>query len=305
MTLTTLQCGRVIWTDIVNPSAGDISQLSQAYPQLHPLNLQDCLNELEFPKLDHHDDYLFLVFQFPIWVEAEALFRPAEVDIFVARSILVTSHRGQLPALEDLFRRARDHEAERQALMGRGASPLLYALLSALVDSCFPITQPIVHTLRHIEQNLFRDNTRHLLAEIARVRRNTIALHHILKPQLEVVRELERGSWPWIHEDLDLYWSDIGDHLAQLSSMLDEDSDVVGGLSETVDTLASHRIDEVVRLLTIVTVLTLPLTLLATVFGMNIVMPFSEHPLLFFSILGLGLVITILLVWYLRRRDWL
>jgi magnesium transporter len=104
---------------------------------------------------------------------------------------------------------------------------------------------------------------------------------------------------------MDPYWGDVGDHLAQLCAVLDENTEVAASLSDTIDTLASHRIDEVVRLLTVVTVLTLPLTLLATIFGMNIVMPFADHPLLFFAVTGLGIVLTLLLIWYLQQRRWL
>ena len=108
-----------------------------------------------------------------------------------------------------------------------------------------------------------------------------------------------------IHEELDPYWNDITDHLSQLRWILDEQMEVVNGLSDTIDTLASHRIDEVVRVLTVVTVLTLPLTVLATIFGMNVALPYAEHPLLFFVVVGLGLTLTIVLVRYLRGRRWL
>jgi magnesium transporter len=160
------------------------------------------------------------------------------------------------------------------------------------------------HNLRHIEEHIFDEDTRHLLRELAEIRRNIIVLRRILHPQLDIVRGLEQGNWSFLHDELDLYWGDIGDHLAQYCSLLDEDAEVVSGLSDTVDTLASHRIDEVVRLLTIVTILSLPLSLLATIFGMNILMPFAEHPLLFFLLISTGIILTLWLMWYFRRRNW-
>ena len=108
-----------------------------------------------------------------------------------------------------------------------------------------------------------------------------------------------------IHDDLDPYWGDINDHLSQLCSLLDEYSEVVNGLADTIDTLASHRIDEVVRVLTIVTVLTLPVVVLSTVFSMNISLPFGQHPLLFFVVVGLGVALTGMLLWFLRKQKWL
>jgi magnesium transporter len=152
---------------------------------------------------------------------------------------------------------------------------------------------------------MFHGNTRDLLQKISMLRRNVAGVRSILNPVLEIVRDLGRGSWTFIHEEMDPYWGDIADHLAQLCAMLNENAEVTSSLSDTIDTLASHRIDEVVRLLTIVTVLTLPLTLLATIFGMNIVMPFADHPLLFYTVTGLGIGLTLLLIWFLQQRRWL
>ena len=304
MNTTILTQGRVTWTNILSPQFEDIQQLSQRFPQFHPLNLKDCLTEREIPKLDHHDGYLFLVVQLPVRDKNERIFHPAEVDIFITKGTLVTVHRGDSLPLNRLFTQAAADPQMRQELMEQGASPLLHRLLDELVNSCYPILQQVLADLRHIESNLFNEDTRHLLNEIALVRRDIIALKHILAPQQEVINELEKGNWDFIHEDLDLYWSDIKDHLAQLCMMLEESSEMISGLSETADTLASHRIDDVMRLLTVVTVLTLPLTLVATLFGMNISLPFSQHPFLFYVIVVAGLLMIISLMWFLRTRRW-
>jgi len=223
----------------------------------------------------------------------------------VAQGVLVTSHRGELKPLVELAAKAQADASLRAELMGRGASPMLHYLLDMLVDYCFPIIRRVGKNLRHIEDNMFHNDTRGMLHEVAVVRRDIITLRSIIKPQLDILNALIRGQWSFIHEELDPYWGDVGDHLAQLCSILDEDAELVSGLSETMDTLASHRIDEVVRLLTIVTILTLPITVPATILSMNIVMPMSQHPLLFYGVVGLGLGLTAFLVWYLRRRSWL
>ncbi len=304
MPTTILTHGRVTWTNIVHPTPEDMQELAERYPNFHPLHLGDCLTELEFPKLAAHEDYIFLVVQMPIWDAGEQVARPAEVDIFVAQGTLVTSHRNDLAPLVAMFERLQADQGLREGYMGEGASPLLYHLLSDLVENCFPIVHGVYSSVKQLERCIFEDDTRRLLHDMAIVRRNTITMRSILKLQKNVVDALVRGTWPFIHQELDPYWQDLVDHLSQLCLMLDEYAEVVDGLSDTIDTLASHRIDEVVRLLTIVTVITLPLTLLATVFGMNIVMPYAEHSLLFYTVIGVGLVFTGWLVWFLRRRRW-
>ena len=295
----------VTWTNIIHPTPDDVHELAQRYPQFHPLNLQDCLTDLEYPKIDHHDHYLFLVVQIPYWDEGQHMARPAEVDIFIAHQHLVTSHHGELGGLTQMFQQAQEYEGCRQDWMGGGASPLLYHILDRLVDGAFPMVHAVSVQLRHVEENLFKNNTQHLLREVAVLRRDIIVLRSILKSQHDVITGLINGSWTFIQEHLDPYWGDISDHLQQQCAALDQYADVVGVIAETLDTLASHRIDEVVRLLTLTTILTLPVTLLATVFGMNVAMPFEEHPLLFFVIILAGFLLTVWLVSFLRKRKWL
>ena len=305
MPTSILTHGRVTWTNIVQPVQADLDELGKRYPQFHLLNLRDTMSEGEFPKLDHHDDYLFLVLYLPMYDGTERLFRPEEVDIFIAKGTLVTASSGRLPVLNEVFRSAQQDQYVRESLMGRGASPLLYEVLNLFIGSVMPLLERFDHDIHHIEANLFSSDTRHILNEIALARRDLIALRHILRPQLSVIRALADGEWPWMREDITLYWSDIYDSLAKLQARLDEHVEVIGGLSETIDTLASHRIDEVVRVLTIITVLTLPLSLLSTVFSMNVLLPYEEHPAVFFAVVGFGVVLTAALLWYLRRRRWL
>ncbi len=305
MPTSILTHGRVTWTNIVRPVQADLAELAQRYPQFHPLNLKDILSQTEVPKLDHHDDYLFLIVALPHYDVAERLYRAEEVDIFIAKGNLVTASTGDAPILNETFRSAAQDQHVRETLMGRGASPLLYELLNRFLESIMPLPEGFDRDIRHIEANLFSSDTRHILNEIALARRDLIALRHILRPQLPVVRALADGEWPWMHEELTLYWSDIYDSLARLEARLDEHVEVIGGLSETIDTLASHRIDEVVRVLTIITVLTLPLTLLSTVFSMNVVLPYEDRPAVFFAVVIFGVTLTAGLVWYLRRKRWL
>jgi magnesium transporter len=305
MVMNALTCGVMTWINIVNPSNEDIQDLSTRYPNFHPLNLQDCLSELEFPKLDHHDDYIFLVVQFPYWDEKERISRPGEVDIFISNGLLVTSHRDELKPMHEMFETAQADEQARLRLMGKGASPLLYELMNSLVDYCFPIIHRVHKNLSLVQEQMFHGNPRHILETVSFYRRDLISLRSILKPQREVVGELIRGSWSFIHEDLDPYWGDISDHLAQLCSLLDEYTEIVDGLADTIDTLASHRIDGVVRVLTIVTILTLPITVLSTVFSMNVSLPYGEHPIVFFLVIGLGVAITIFVLWYLYKQRWI
>ena len=139
MPLTTLTHGNVSWTNIVHPNQQDLDQLAALYPQFHPLNLKDCLTLLEIPKLDHYDNYLFLVIHMPFWDEAMQISRRAEVDIFISKGVLVTSHRGEVNLINEIFTRLQTDTSEQAVKIEQGASPLLYYLLDQLVEYCRPI----------------------------------------------------------------------------------------------------------------------------------------------------------------------
>jgi magnesium transporter len=305
MSTEILQHGRVTWINIIHPTPADMQLLSERYPNFHPLHIGDCLTELEFPKLDATDGYIFLVAQLPRWDGDERICYPSEIDIFVAKGTLVTTHAGNIKPLNRLFNAAQTDAAERERLLGSGASPLLYEVIKTLIDYCDPILKKVNQQIRHIELNLFKDETEELLYEMAVARRGVIAIRHILRPQLDVMQALEQGDWPFIQGHLDLYWDDLSDHLTRLLGMLNEHVEVISGLSDTIDTLASHHIDGVVRLLTLITILTVPLTVLSTIFGMNVTLPYEDHPLPFYLINIVGIVLTAGVIWYLHRRNWL
>lgn len=305
MSTTEFSYGPTTWVNINHPTQEDMDALSKRCPNFHTLNLQDCLTDLEFPKLNHHNGYLFLVVQIPTPYGSSSGYRPAEVDIFIAHGMLVTSHREDLPALPNRFTVLQEDEAMAQKWMGKGASPLLYRLLDEWVDGCFPLVHQVNVQIQQLEKSLFSGNPRQMLSQVAVVRRDVITLRSVLKSQQGVVDTLIHGNWAFIQEDLDPYWGDIADHLAQLCLLLDQDAEVIDGFSDTIDTLASHRIDEVVSLLTVVTVLTMPMTLLTTIFGMNIYLPFADRPISFYLVTGVGILISVWLVWYLRRRRWM
>jgi magnesium transporter len=305
MSTDILQYGRVSWINITNPTPEELQTLAEQYPNFHPLHLGDSLNELEFPKLDVGDDYLFIVAQLPRWNGETRICHPSEIDIFVASGVLITIHAGEIKPLNEMFAAAKADEAAMGEMMGQGASPLLYQLMDTLIKYCDPILEKVNQTIRHIELSLFEENMEHILYEVAVARRGVIAIRHILRPQLDVMRELGHGNWPFIQGHLDMYWDDVADHLTRLLAMLDEHVEVIGGLSDTIDTLASHRIDGVIRLLTIITILTVPLTVLSTIFGMNVDLPYGSGPALFYTVNAIGVVLTIGVILYLRRRSWL
>ena len=297
--------GRVTWTNITQPTPADVDQLRQRQPYIHPLNLEDVLSPIERPKIDEDPNYIFVVLHFPLWDADSRLSRASEVDLFVGRGQLVTIHSGNLKPLNNLFALCEGNETERARLMGTGASHVFYVIIDQLVDYIFPILRKVDNNINSIEDEIFTSDTRTSIREIALVRRDAIALRRIIRQQVPIVERLEHIDHPIILEDQEEYFGDITDHLYRARDIIDEDFEVIGSLAETADTLASHRINEVMRILTVISVIMLPMTLISSIYGMNIDLPFSHHPSAFTLIAGIMVIIVVFMLVYFRRRNWL
>jgi len=304
MGVETIHHGRVTWSNIERPGLEDIQVLKRNF-DFHPLDLEDCLSKIERAKLDEYDDYLFIVMHFPIFDEGQRISRASEVDFFIGANYLVTVHEGILKPIYQLFDDCQHYEQTRAKHMGRGASRLLYDVIDVLVDYCFPILDKVDKNLQAIEEEMFTANMRYIVQEISIVRRDIIALRRIIKPQIAIVANLERKDRPFIREDLDVYFSDIVDHLNKAWDILEDYREVIEGLSETSDSVSSYRINEVMRILTVISVIILPLSLISGLYGMNVFLPMAQHPLSFFAILGLMAVIAGGMLLYFKRRGWL
>jgi len=304
MAYETLRHGRLTWTNITHPNPADIATLKEVYPTFHPLDLEDVLSRIERPKIDEYDDYLFIVMHFPRWDPERRISIPSEVDFFVGTGFIVTVHEEALPPLVNLFEQCKDSEEARVRYMN-GAGALLHTIVDRLVDYIFPILYKVDANIRGIEENLFAEDTRRTIQDISFVRRDIIALKRIVKPQLTILYRLEQIDRPFFREDLDIYFGDILDHLQKARDIVDDDAEVIVGLSDTTDALASHNINEVMRILTVISVIMLPLTLISGILGMNVPLPLQHSPISFWLILGLMLIVSLAMLAYFRFKHWL
>lgn len=306
MTILTQAHGRVTWVNIVHPTPADVDELRKNYPYFHPLNLEDVQSHMERPKIDEDEDYLFIVMHFPQWDAQMSLTRAREVDFFVGRGYVITIHDGALRPLTALWENISIDDDQREKLLGRGANHAFYVIVDTLVDYISPILRKVDGNIRRIEEDIFTVDTRQIIRDITLVRRDVIALRRIIRQQVPIVEKLEQIDHPIIHDDLEEYFGDIADHLYKARDIIDEDFEIISSLADTTDTLASYRINEVMRILTVMSVIMLPLTLISGVLGMNVWLPFEEsNPAGFLIILCLMVALTIVMLLYFRKRGWL
>ena len=305
MTTRAISRASATWIDIIHPDAADVDALRRRFPKVHPLNLEDVLSHIERPKLDQDADYLFLVMHFPLWDARDELSRPCEVDFFLGPDYVVTVHNGALKPLTAAFDACQSDEEALQALLGRGANHAFHALIDALVDYVFPILNKVDQRVSAIEDVLFASNARRVIQELALLRRDIISLRRIIRQQIPIIQQLEFCEHPILHEDMEEYFGDIADHLFKLRDIADENFEIINSFADTADTLASYRINDVMRVLTVISVIMLPLTLISSIYGMNIDLPFADDPRAFIMAAAIMILIVIVLLAFFRKRHWL
>lgn len=292
------------WIDIREPLPVHQEKLREEFG-FHPLVLDDVTSRVQRPKLDDYEDYLFLVLHFPIFNSKEGVTRASEVDFFLGRNYLITSHQGELKPLLGLWARMQEDEALRAEYMGGNPEMLLYHIIDRLTNYLFPMMRQLDVNLDKLEDNIFSSNTTHAVRTIAMYRRDIISLRRIVRPNMLVISLLENGRASLLSEEMDQYWGDIADHFDRVWDNLGEFKEQIEGFNDTFNTLYSYRINDTLRALTIISVILLPLTLISGLLGMNVPIPHQQDPAAFGGIIGIMIVLAILMLVFFWRKRWL
>ena len=305
LNLESLTWGDLTWVNIEGPTERETEYLAQNYP-FHPLDLDDCLSRIQRPKIDEYKDYLFLVFHFPVFNKEARVTTPSQLSVFIGENYLITLHKGELKPLVKLFRECQIDEESRQENFSQGSGYLLYRIVDRLVDYCLPILNKIVDNIEDVEDNIFSDRRRGTVKEISILRRDIISFRRIIWPMRAVIGSLEPKVRRFTKMDMAVYFGDMVDHVDKIWDALDEYKEVTEGLNDTYDSLATNRTNEVMRMLTIIATILLPITVIASIFGMNI--PLGLFEVSSYSILYVSLITLVIIggmLYFFHRQHWI
>lgn len=303
LNIETVQHGRLTWVNIEKPGPADIEYLRANY-DFHPLDLEDCLSKIQRPKIDEYDEYLFLVLHFPVYNKRARVTTPSEVDIFIGEGYVITLHNGDLRPLNQMFKQCLKDEKARADFMGRSSGYLLYQIIDKLVDYCFPILNKIGSNLEEVEDNIFSETAQETVRELSIIRRDIIAFRRIVKPQIPIMASLEHRERPFLKEELEVYWGNISDHINKIMDMLEDLREVVDSLSYTNDSLVSHRTNETIKVLTIISTIMLPLAVISGIYGMNLqVLPFADSEYSFAATMAMMFATVAAMLGFFRYRK--
>ena len=306
LNLDSLVWDELTWLNIECPTEKETAYLAQHYP-FHPLDLDDILSRIQRPKIDEYQNYLFLVFHFPIYRRKERVLTSSQLSVFIGRKYLITLHKGELKPLVKLFRECQIDGESRREYLSQGSGFLLYRLLDRLVDYCLPILDKVGDNIEDVEDGIFSDRKSGMIRGISMLRRNIISFRRIIWPMRAVIGSLEPRVRRFVKKvDLSVYFGDVVDHVDKIWDGLDEYKEIIEGLNDTHDSLSTNRTNEVIRVLTIVATILLPITLVASIFGMNIPLGvFGVSNFSFLYVILIMLAIVSGMLYFFRRRHWI
>ena len=290
----------LIWVDIENPSKENMQFLGNNF-NFHPLDIEDCLSIIERPKLDEYDDYFFLVLHTPYFIKQTGRLVPFTVNIFIGNNFLVTVHRGLCKPIQD----ALDYLTENQQILDKGSGYLLHKVIDSLIDYNFPILNKIYRSIQNVEDSIFKKASSKNVRDILLIRTNILTFRNIIFPQRKLLKTLEIKDMEFLIEALEVYFSDLVDHVEKIWDTLENYKELIEGVHDAHQSLLSNKINDIMRILTIFSVVILPLTLISGIYGMNVSLPLGGFSFAFLVILISMIFIIIGMLIYFKHKDWL
>lgn len=298
-----------LWLDVTlgDRENGELTTLLREVFHFHPLAVEDALSQSSGPRLDDWPEHLYVVLMAP-HLRPDRRLHSLELDIFLGSNYLLTLHEEPVRAVSAVWDQLQ-RGLERRLI--EGPDHLLYALTDAVVADYMPVVETLDEDIETLEGEIFERPRRGTVARIFRLRRTLMDLRRRIAAMREVVNKLARDEYPMIDPKDRVYFRDVYDHLVRLYDLVDGQRDMVVGALDSYVSVASNRLNEIMRTLTVVSILFLPLNFITGFFGMNffaepfnIDNPFSPY-LMFGLCMAALTLLPVAMLWFIRRKGWL
>ncbi len=303
-----IEYNKLTWIDVDNPKEKDLDFLREKV-RLHPSTIHQYLPSLKRAKIEVFDDYLFIVFHFPVFNRKARCTVAQELDIILTKDMLITSHKGELPALNDFFKDLLLHDPLRKRYFKKTISHLLFHLLDKLTDSCLPMLDHIAENIDKVEYQVFKSREKEMVGEICVVKRDIVNFERIIMPQEVVLRALAEKISKFFPKEkaVKFYSEELIASQQEVHRILDLHREMIYSLDSTNQSLLSYKTGEIMRILTVISFITFPLGVISGIFGMNVShnLSFINNPFTFWVIvLSMITTVTIMIV-YFKKKKWL
>lgn len=293
--------GAMLWVDLMAPGEAERRLLSDVFG-FHPLSVEDAVSALQFPKIETYPGYLYVVLHGIHAEPQHTQFATRDVDFFLGRNYLVTVHDGDSRSINTIREMCTRHEH----ILKEGPVALMHRIVDRMIDNYRPVFEEIEARLGRLEDDAFAGHER-LSRRVMRLKRDVASMRRVLVPQRDALGRLARREFPMISDEMTYRFRDVYDHVVRLTEEAILFQDRITGIFEVNLSSVSNRLNQVMKLLTVMSTIFLPLTVLTGMWGMNITIPhFPGGPdVQFWWIFGLMFVICLAMLVFFRRNKWL
>ncbi|XOB40807.1 MAG: magnesium transporter CorA family protein [Candidatus Nealsonbacteria bacterium] len=301
-----IKTSKFIWIDINKPSERDIKYLKKRF-RVHPLILDELINPSPRPRAELHKNYVFMVLYYPMYNIETRETSSRELNIIISKKAIITSHNKVIPPLKTLFDSCKFQRQAQKTYLSEGTGQVLYYIINAFWKNCFKKIEKINERIDNIQKDIFSGKEKEMVLEISLVKTDIINFWRIIEPQKEIIESLLKEGLDFFGKPLLPYFSDILGTYERVSNALETNKETILALEDTNQSLLSTRINEIMKVLTIFSVILLPLTLIASIWGMNfpLSLPFANSSMGFWQVSGIMLITLVIMIFYFRKRKWL
>lgn len=293
----------VIWVDMESPTEADEQVLLDVF-RFHPLTVEDCRENRHYPKIEEFDGYLYFIVHGVRADTSPERFNTIELDGFLGSNYVITYHHDSFRSIHNVKQLLRTSPVACQ----RGAAFLLHQILDQVVDYYSPVLDDFDQRIDQLEADIFNLNqpNNQILAAIMELKRGVLRLRRISIKQMDILHRMSRGEFPLIPEEMRPFYRDVYDHLVRVVDLSESYRDLISGSLEAYLSVVSNRLNEIMKVLTIFSVIMLPLTFIAGIYGMN----FDNMPELhtrygYYGVWILMFIVAVGMLLFFRRRGWI
>jgi len=302
--IETIKIGTIRWHHLIAPKEEELNFLRENF-HFHPLDIEDCRSKInQRPKIDVYDDYYFMILHFPKFDNTNTFIKTKEIKIFWGDDFIITI--GSSPwVVAELFEQAKAKLAKKEDLELSTTDALLYRILEKLMTETQDLIRLIGNHVEILNRDLFGKKAEKMIERISVTRRNIILLNTIFKPQLPLFQRFESGKIEGYADNMEIYWGNILDYYQKMWDMIEDYQELVEGLSQTFDSLQTNRTNEIMKMLTLISSIVLPLTFITGLYGMNVILPLQDYSAAFWLVIGLMGGLSFSMIYFFKRKHWM
>jgi len=293
------------WLDVSTCRPREMKYIEQRF-KFHRLHIDDCLSPIQGPKIDVTSEYLFMVLLFPLYNRHTRKIISSEVDFFINSNTLVTVHHGELSPLVNFFNLCQINKKQREKYFIGSPAFLIYENLNRLFGVSNSIIGNINLNINSIEENIFKGYEKTMVKEILVAKTNIVNIRRITQThRLVVSKLLKKSSLFFSPGQLRVYFEDVIETAEDIWQNLETLKETIEAVEQTNNSLISFQLNDIIKILTIISIVVLPISLIGTVFGMNLkYLPLSNEPFFFWILSGAMVLIITFLVSYFKKKKW-